>query len=89
MKGPYDDEVTWPLRKKFQVKLLNQISDCEHQSKELTYDDHAGDNTAARITTGNKARGWGHSQFISNEELHKVTPTCQYLKDDCIFLQLS
>ena len=27
MKGPHDDELTWG---KVEVKLLNQISDCEH-----------------------------------------------------------
>ena len=27
MKGPHDDELTWPLRGRFKVKLFNQISD--------------------------------------------------------------
>ena len=32
MKGQNDDELTWPLRGKFEIKLLNQISDSEHHS---------------------------------------------------------
>ena len=90
MKGPLDDELTWPLRGKFEVKLLNQISDCEHYSLALVYGDHIKDDYAAgRVKHGNKARGWGYTKFISKEDLRKVTPTCQYLKDDCIFLQVS
>ena len=30
LKGSHDDELTWPLKGKFEVKLLNQISDSEH-----------------------------------------------------------
>ena len=30
MEGPHDDELTWPLRGKFEIKLLNQISDTLH-----------------------------------------------------------
>ena len=91
MKGPHDDELTWPLRGKFKVKLLNQISDREHYLKTVGYHrDQVPDEYAGRVIDGVKAKnGWGYPQFISNEDLHKVTPTCQYLKDDCIFLQVS
>ncbi|XP_065900843.1 TNF receptor-associated factor 4-like [Dysidea avara] len=88
MKGPHDDELTWPLRGKFELKLLNQINDCEHYSRTVTYDDRADDDTAGRVTVGNRA-GWGYHKLISNEDLQKITPTYQYLKDDCIFLQVS
>ena len=27
MKGPYDDELEWPLRGTFTIELLNQIND--------------------------------------------------------------
>jgi len=30
MKGAYDDELPWPIKKTFNIKLLNQISDTEH-----------------------------------------------------------
>ncbi|XP_065901454.1 TNF receptor-associated factor 4-like [Dysidea avara] len=88
MKGPNDDKLAWPLRGRFEVKLLNQISDCEHYSKIVTFDDYIPDDVAGRVTDSN-ASSWGHPRFISNENLYKVTPTCQYLKDDCIFLQVS
>ena len=85
MKGPHDDELTWPLRGKFEIKLLNQISDSEHHSKTLPYD-NTSDRPANRVMKGNKSgSGWGWSQYISNENLNNITPTCQYLKDDCLF----
>ena len=31
---------------------------------------------------------WYSKKFISYENLHKVTPTCQYLKDGRIFLEV-
>ena len=86
MKGPHDDELTWPLRGKFEIKLLNQISDSEHRSMSVNY--HYTDRS--RVIDGDRAaRGLGTSQFISNEDLHKSTPTCQYLKDDCLFFQVT
>ena len=91
MKGPHDDELTWPLRGKFEIKLLNQISDSEHYIVTVTYDDRASDNGAAdRVTVGNRRENcWGWARYISNEDLNKITPTRQYLKDDCIFFQVT
>ena len=88
MKGPHDDELTWPLRGKFEIKLLNQISDSEHHSLTISYDT-AQDKYASRVTERNRANGWGYHQFITNEDLNTITPTCQYLKDDCLFFQVT
>jgi len=89
MKGQHDDELIWPLKGKFEVKLLNQITDCEHYSVTVTYDDNTEEDTGGRVTDGGKSRGWGRIQFATKQDLHKVTPTCQYLREDCIFLQVS
>ena len=90
LKGPYDDELTWPMKENFELKLLNQISDCEHHSQTLDFGDDTTNMSSSRVVHGDKAiKGWGNHLFISNEYLHKVTPTRQYLKDDCIFLQVS
>jgi len=88
MKGPHDDKLAWPLREKFQVKLFNQISDCEHYSDIMDYSDAEFD-IAGRVIDGGRGKGWGSPKFIFNEDLTEVTPTCQYLKDDCIFFQVS
>ena len=85
MKGPHDDELTWPLWGKFEIKLLNQIIDREHRSMSVNY--HYTD--SREIDGDRAARGLGTSQFISNKDLHKTTPTCQYLKDDCLFFQVT
>ena len=90
MKGRHDNELTWPLRGKFEMKLLNQISDSEHHSLILTYDDSVPNQYKSRVTQGNRAAHcWGYQQFISNKDLHKTTPIRQYLKDDCLFFQVT
>ena len=89
MKGPHDNELTWPLRGEFEIELSNQISDSEHCSCILLYNDDTGDDVACRVVEDDKGLGWGAPQFISNENLYKTTPSSQYLKDDCIFFQIS
>ena len=88
MKGPHDDELIWPLRGKFEIKLLNQISDSQHHSGTVTFNDDTTGNSDKRVTEGERAQGWGHHQFISNEDLYKTT-LHQFLKDDCLFIQVT
>ena len=90
MKGPHDDNLSWPLRDTFEIKLLNQISDSQHRSLTVNYEDtpheHSGRVTC---TEGDEVIGLGDSKFISNEDLYKITSTRQYLKDDCLFFQIT
>ena len=84
MKGPNDDELTWPLREVFEIKLLNQISCSEHHPITVTYDDNTPDVYSSRVTEG-QIHGWGKHQYISDENLDKITSRCQFLKTDCLF----
>ena len=84
MKGSYDDELTWPLIGEFEIKLLNQISDNEHHSKVI----QLGDDRHGRVIESIRSiDGWGYPNYISNEDLQK-SPSCQFLKNDCLFLQV-
>ena len=78
MKGLHDDNLTWPLRGKFKVKLLNQISNSEHYSKIFIFDDKTPsyNDNASRVTVGDKTDGWGFHMLVFNEELHKTTKFC-------------
>jgi len=86
MKGPYDDKLRWPLKGQCEVKLLNQISNSEHRLVIGLYHD----NGHQRVTSGKRSSHylWYTHQFISYEYLHKITPTCQYLKGDSIYFQV-
>ena len=86
MKGPYDDQLRWPLKGHCEVKLLNQISNSEHHLGNGEYDDDGH----KRVTSRERSRFymWYNLQFISNEDLHKIATTCQYLKDDNIFIKV-
>ncbi|XP_065902959.1 TNF receptor-associated factor 4-like isoform X1 [Dysidea avara] len=90
-KGQYDDELSWPMRGKFEVKLLNQISDTEHHTCSVTYRDHMSckiADTPDRVPDESRL-GNGRSRFISNKKLCKITPTRQFIKDNCVYFQIS
>ena len=88
MKGSHDDELRWPLREEFEIKLLNQISDHQHRLVQWNYD-NAG-SAADRVTVvGDRGACYGEKYFIANYDLDRVTSTCQYLKDDCLFFQVT
>ena len=89
-KGPHDDKLRWPLRGEFEIALLNQISDSEHYGENIYYcgDDNSG-NRITELNCDDNDGAWGFAQFISNDDLRKVTPTCQYLKNDCLFFKVT
>ena len=87
MKGPHDDSLSWPLTDKFEIKLLNQISDNQHYSVIMDYE--TSKQHGRKVTEGEEATGLSYYKFISNEDLYKITSTRQYLKDDCLFLQIT
>ena len=90
MKGPHDDELTWPLRGKFEIKLLNQISDGKHHSHTIIYDDNTPGRCANRVAEeDDEASEWGDPQFISDKKLHLTSQACQYLKHDCLFFHVT
>ena len=89
MKGPYDENLSWPLRAKFQVKVMNQVTDNDHVSVTLTFDDDTPSNCTQRLANEDDDRGAVRSLLISHENLHKITPSCAYLKNDSILLKVT
>ena len=76
----------------FELVLLNQLCNGGHYSGTLTYDVNVPIKSWSKVTQGNRSiapDGWGYSQFISNEDRERITLTCQYLKNDCLFFQVT
>ena len=92
MKDPSvdDDSIKWPpvgFADLFRLNLLNQISNQEHRSCIIDFIHgrrpvHSGN---PRSTYG----VWWENNFISHEDFYKVTSTCQFLRDDCVFFRVS
>ena len=78
MDGPFDYLLRWPLKGKFQVTLLNQICNRDHHV--VSYRNQAD--------MCQKRPFWYCGDFISWEELRKISATCQFVKDNCIFFEL-
>lgn len=88
LQGTHDDQLLWPLKGRFEIKLLNQLNDSKHHSVMLAYDDKVDENIRGRVTNNKVSKGWGFSQFFSLENLQETSKTCQFLKDDSIFFQV-
>lgn len=88
-KGPHDDNLTWPLRGRFEIQVLNQVKDKRHHAMIIVYGDEIPDNYAGRITGKDKADVVGEDSFISHEDLYNNTTNCQFLKDDCVYFKIT
>ena len=80
IRGPYDCRLPWPLKGKFKVTLLNQISDANHHS--VTHYING-----ANQVTGffNSDDIWYHDRFIKIATLLNS----EFLKNDCLFFEVS
>ena len=89
MKGPYDSQVKWPLKGEFELTLMNQLKNEEHHSYTITFTENTPSAVAKRVKSSEVAsEGLGRNEFISLKGLSKITATCQYLKNDCIFIRV-
>ena len=90
IKGDYDDTLTWPIRYKCTITLLNQLEDKNHHMNLFTYSEDKETTMNSRII-GNKkfGQGRGFSEFISHGQLSlQKDKQCQYLKDDSLYFRV-
>ena len=98
MKGDNDDDLKFPFKGRIVVSLLNQLEDKNHLIREpWSPEDNVPETSSGRVTTGargpvttgERGSGWGHSQFIPQNDLnYNSDKNCQYLKNDCLFFRI-
>ncbi|XP_065917136.1 TNF receptor-associated factor 5-like [Dysidea avara] len=89
MKGPYDNQLTWPLKGYCEIQLLNQISSSYHYvCHNGMYWDYGHNRVTIASWEVSNYYMWFSERFITNEDLNTMTKTRQYLKDDCIYFQV-
>ena len=89
MKGSYDDHLKWPFRGVVTIKIVNQAGDHDHIENTITYDDQTEDDTAGRVTSGERAGGWGFDTFLAHSDLeYNAVKKTQYLKDNQLIIHV-
>ena len=91
MKERCDGEQLKLLAGNFVITLLNQKMDSNHYS--LSFTEMTPAVFISSIVSPSRPNdiacaSVGSDGFISHEDLEIATPACQYLKDDCIFIQV-
>ena len=83
MKGPYDDELSWPLCSRFKVQLLNQTSDKSHHSS-IASVDNANKIVSNKDYSVSKFKAAAHDngkEVWQDSEFIRIMPIpSQYLK---------
>ena len=83
-----DDTLPWPFTEKVTITLLNQLEDENHYKHTSIF--RPDGNTSRRVVDGERApSGYGFPRFILHDHLHyNVVISSQYLKGDCLYLQV-
>ena len=88
MKGENDDALTWPVKHKCTVTLLNHLKDEGHHTYIINPPEDKKA-CASRVLSGEKGRGMGFLQFIAHKKLNlQEKEQCQYLKDDSLYFRV-
>ena len=82
-RGEFDDDLKWPFRGDIEVSLIDQ-DEKRHCSLTIPYTDDTPDDSAGRVTEGNKGGGRGLVNFISHNDLQP-----NYLKNNCLMFQIT
>ena len=91
MRGEFDDHLKWPFRGHVTVVMLNQLEDNNHTTETIRFAETKESGTyISRVMESNIApSGWGYPTFIAHTELnYNPIKNCQYLKYDCLRLQI-
>ena len=82
-EGEFDNFLKWPFRGTIAYRLLDQVTGFNYITDELLYDDSTSDKYGKRVTSEERARGWGQPKLIAHSELEP-----KYLQKDTLFFQI-
>ena len=87
MKGENDQNLPFPLSGIFTIQLLNWKQNAHNIEQTLTFDETTPGNNRERVTTGEKAEGWGYHQYLSHDELEKSNDE-EYINQDMVCFKI-
>ena len=80
IRDEHDGHLVWPMCYDLDLQILNQLEDDNHFSRELA--------TTPRESQGMKNLDWGYRTFIPHSTLERVSASCRYIDNDCIYFRI-
>ena len=88
MRGDNDNNLKWPFKGNIKVRLLNQLEDGHHHTRE-PWSPGDAPSDIGRITDKERGGGWGLTCFILHKGLsYSGDKECQYLKNNTLFFRI-
>ena len=81
-EGPHDFLLKWPMKKMFEVKLLNQLSNSQHHSEACNV-------SVKRGATKGTTSIWNAPRFIPFYLFQSPPVDCKFLDNDTVFFEVS
>ena len=88
MKGPYDNELSWPLNGQFRIELLNQNSDSDHYSHTFQLNKDICYGCVQQVMGRNRSR---YSWKVNFDNLFRVMvhqPSTRYVKENVFYIRI-
>ena len=91
MRGKNDDNLSWPFQGEVTTTLLNQLRYENHHTHRHSYQEDKDVDYNRRVIDSDRGHiGCGWPKFISHGQLgYDANRNCQYLKDDCLYFQIT
>jgi len=89
LKGPYDDELRWPLARTFTIQLLNQLKNDNHYYQRVRFTKYICPECSQRVVEyveDSNSTGLGLPQFISH---YNIIDHVGYLMSDTVYFKIS
>ena len=85
VSGEYDSRLVWPFRGDITIQLVNHSNDQDHRESTLTFGDAAiAAGASDRVTSGERAQGWGYRNFITHAQVESSNENTRYIHNDCL-----
>ena len=91
MKGENDERLVWPFAGEVTVDLLNQLDDCNHFAKVVSFLLTAQQSCGGRVMDAGRSRtGLGFLTYVPHSRLeYDDVMNTQYLREDCLYFRVS
>ena len=90
MRGEYDDDLSWSVRRAITLQMINQRTDKGRVEETIYFDDRTPGAIGGQVSKSEEVSDlWSKSDFVSHAALYyNKKESSEYLKNDSLMFQV-